>query len=539
MPKVSQEDLKAFGIAVKRARSLETWTLDELGGKFDPPVGKSFISKVENGSKDTLNSRTVGRFIKALKMDDSWIDKFLDTDTTQDGDETEQERKADHLFEMVKRSETIPQSSEDLLILLANKHAEGNYTDQSTAFIGLSNALEAAERIRLRGEMPRDNTGSQLNAVMAEVAKLNADGALDAANNLLDVEEKRMRDAHKANKDREDEQSRQLLEQRLDHDRLRNDPTAAADRIISDLMRQAPAGGVFSATREIKRQWDAQGERQGDPFDLRVSLMLANRNMKRAKGWQKGPALADLGHGRLAIGMRKIDLAFLHSAEKAFRAVIKASAKTESRRNQAIDQSNLGRVLCELGERENDPDILRVSVAAHRASLQLWQHEEEPNNWAIAHHSLSGSLAALGRVEQDEGFLLEAISIREDILSIRSHDITPEDRATYKLSLAITKRSLGRMKKDATLFDDAQTLYEECLTVNSPDHAVYKWANLIGGLGELALDRFALDPNPRHLDEAEKRLTDARPVMVKTHEPLAERCNDLLAQIAAARSQVG
>ena len=164
-------------------------------------------------------------------------------------------------------------------------------------------------------------------------------------------------------------------------------------------------------------------------------------------------------------------------------------------------------MLCELGERENDPDILRVSVAAHRASLQLWQHEEEPNNWAIAHHSLSGSLAALGRVEQDEGFLLEAISIREDILSIRSHDITPEDRATYKLSLAITKRSLGRMKKDATLFDDAQTLYEECLTVNSPDHAVYKWANLIGGLGELALDRFALDPNPRHLVEAEKRLS--------------------------------
>ncbi len=244
-------------------------------------------------------------------MDDSWIDKFLDTDTTQDGDETEQERKADHLYDMVKRSDTIPQSSEDLLILLANTHAEGNYTDQSTAFIGLSNALRAAERIRLRGEMPIGNSGSQLNAVMAEVAKLNAAGALDAANDLLDAEEKRMRAAHKANKDREDEQHRQLLNQRLDHDRLRNDPTAAADRIISDLKRQAPAGGVFDATRDKMQRWNEQGKRQGDPFDLRVSLMLANRNLKRAKRWQESQALTDLGNARFAIGRRKIDLAFL------------------------------------------------------------------------------------------------------------------------------------------------------------------------------------------------------------------------------------
>lgn len=155
------------------------------------------------------------------------------------------------------------------------------------------------------------------------------------------------------------------------------------------------------------------------------------------------------------------------------------------------------------------------------------------------HSSLSTSLAALGHVEQDEGLLLEAISISQDILAIRTQDIPLEDRGNYKLGLAIDMRSLGRMRKDATLFDEAETLYEECLTVTSPDSALYAWANLISGLGELALDRFALDPDPRHLDEAEKRLNDARPVMVKTHEPLAERCSDLLSQITAARSQAG
>ena len=190
MIKVSPEDLKAFGLAVKHALSLETWTLDELGAAIDPPVGKSFISKIEKGRKGALNSRTVGRFIKALEMDEAWIDKFLDTDTTDESDETPAERDADRLIQMVTRYETIPQSSEHLLILLANQHAEGHYTDQSTTFVGLTKALEAAKSIRKRGKMSPDNTGSQLNAVMAEVAKLNAEGALDETNDLLDDEEK-------------------------------------------------------------------------------------------------------------------------------------------------------------------------------------------------------------------------------------------------------------------------------------------------------------------------------------------------------------
>jgi len=188
--KVPPEDLKAFGLAVKHARSLKTWNLDELGATIDPPVGKSFISKIEKGRKGALNSRTVGRFIKALEMDEAWIDKFLDTDTTDESDETPAERDADRLIQMVTRYETIPQSSEHLLILLANQHAEGHYTDQSTTFVGLTKALEAAKSIRKRGKMSPDNTGSQLNAVMAEVAKLNAEGALDETNDLLDDEEK-------------------------------------------------------------------------------------------------------------------------------------------------------------------------------------------------------------------------------------------------------------------------------------------------------------------------------------------------------------
>ncbi|MDG1529766.1 MAG: hypothetical protein P8Q99_00295 [Paracoccaceae bacterium] len=46
LPKVSNDDLKVFGQAVQRARSLKGWTLDQLGNAIDPPVGKSLVSKI-------------------------------------------------------------------------------------------------------------------------------------------------------------------------------------------------------------------------------------------------------------------------------------------------------------------------------------------------------------------------------------------------------------------------------------------------------------------------------------------------------------
>jgi tetratricopeptide (TPR) repeat protein len=528
----------AFGLAVKRARSLKPWTLEQLGFAVKPAVGKSFISKIENGRKEGLNSHTVGRFIKALDLDEVWIDKFLDTDATDEDDETKAERDADRLMQMVTKSETIPQSSEDLLIVLANQHAEGNYTDQSTAFVGLTKALEAAERIRKRGEMPADNTGSQLNAVMAEVAKLNAYGALDEANDLLDVEEKRMREEHKAVKERQDEQNRRLLEQRLDQDRLRDDPTAAADRLIRDLMRQAPAGGVCEATSKLISEWLDRGKSQGDPFDLRVALMLANRNLKRAKGFQKGAALHDLGVCRRIIGERSVDLAFLQSAEKVMRAALKAFSKAKSRGNWSKTHVSLGSVLASLGERQKDPVLLRDSINTFEAALSIMDIDKDLIDWPITKGNLSGALFHLGELEQNSALIEEAISAAAAAFSFRSGDKADETNAQNNLSLAIYKRGLGRLTKNATLFDEAQTHYEEALRIWSPEKALYDWANTIGGLGELALDRFALDQNPLHLDEAERRLLDAKPVMEKGHEPAAERCDDLLAQIAVARATV-
>lgn len=531
LTKVSSADLKAFGVAVKRARSLKPWTLDKLGAAFDPPMGKSLISKVENGRKGSLGVLTVGRFIKALDMDETWIDKFLGVETTEDGDETKAEQDADLIMERAKREKVTEGASEDLIILLANQHAEGTYIDRETAYIGLRNALMAFGEMKAQSKI-RGSADDQFQDVMARVAELNDLGELEDASALLEEEAKRMRQSHKVVEERHQEDWRQMVQQQLRQDRLNDDPAAAADRLIRDLIRHAPAGGVFWATSDLINEWRKRGEKQGDPFDLRVALVLANRNLKRSKRHQKGQALLSLGNCRLSIGERRVDPAFVIAAEKAMRAALEIASKLNDKPNMAICQSNVGTILQDLGVRQSDPDLLRNAIALHRSAINLIIPNEDWNS----QNSLATALRELGELEQETSLLQESLSIHLELLSRQPKDKYPDRWAGTKLNLAIVKRSLGRLSKDVTSLDEAQSDYEGALTIQAPETAPYSWANLVGGLGELALDRFALDQDARHLDEAEKRLNDAKAVMAKSHEPLSERCDALLAKIAAARN---
>ncbi|MDH3265051.1 MAG: helix-turn-helix domain-containing protein [Paracoccaceae bacterium] len=257
--------LDDFGRAVKRARSLKGWTLDQLAGAMDGSTGKSFLSNIEKGQRD-ISPRTVGRLINALDLDETWIDPFLAADIAPDAEETRTDRDADRLPRSAAKDETIPETARELTILLANTYAEGKHVDVFTAYTGLRSALDAAAAIKARGEMP-DNTGGQLQAVMAEVARPNDLGQLDAAAAVLDDAMARV-----------DQNRAAIFDQQLNQDRLRNRPEEAAERLIRNLHRRAPAGGVFNATCDLLHEWRERGERQGSPFDVQVALALAKWN---------------------------------------------------------------------------------------------------------------------------------------------------------------------------------------------------------------------------------------------------------------------
>lgn len=305
MPKVSNDDLKAFGQAVQRARSLRGWTLDQLGNAIDPPVGKSLVSKIEKGRKDTLNSRTVGRFIKALNLDENWIDKFLHVDTTDDGDETKAERDADIIIDRALREDVTEGASEELLIQLANTYAEGTHKDRDTAYNSVRNALAAYARLKSAGL--GDNSADALhNAIMAEVTALNDAGELDNAEAKLEDAERAMKAAHQDEEKRKDQQITNMLNNRIAQDRLRDRPDLAADRLIQNTRDHREGGTLFDTISKKADEWSEQGNKDGDLFTLQVALNIAKTNYEtnKKKSGLTALALNSLGWSHLRLAER-------------------------------------------------------------------------------------------------------------------------------------------------------------------------------------------------------------------------------------------
>ena len=534
MPKVAQSVLDEFGKAVKRARSLKGWQLDQLSAAMEGgKASRSYLSNLEKGQRQ-ISPPTVGRLIKALDLDESWIDRFLDDEVLQEAEETPVDQETERLLRLKAGDGQTPDAAEDLLILLANTHAQGQYTDTLTAYQALRGALEANERIRQRGET-RGNAGEQLQAVMAEVTRLNTEGRVDEADGLLDAEERRMKAAHRADRERQDAEATALLDRRLDQDRLRDDPRAAAKRLIRDRHRQSPPGGVWKATRAMLIERRERGERQGDPFELRVALALAKANHDKAKGPMRGHALFDLGNCHLAIGERASEDRHLKAAETAFRAALNQFPKRKDPKNWAIAKNGLGNALLNLGQRAQDDALLRDAVAAYEDALTVRTKEAAPTDWATAKNNLGTALRTLGERAQDDALLRDAVAAHEGALTVRTKEAAPMDWATTKSNLGVALQALGERAKDDALLHDAEAAYLLCLKERKRDAVPFLWAKTQWNLGDLALARFAVEPDAALLHTAERHVGDARAVFAEGSDHQTGRCDALLRKIAEER----
>lgn len=183
MPKVASADLIAFGLAVKRARSLKGWTLDQLGAAMDSASGKSFLSDIEKGKRE-IGALTVGKMIKALGLSEAWIDKFLEAEGNPDAEETKLDLAADRLMRLAEQDPTAPPATEPLLLLLAEEWAQKSFTDPQIAYTALRGALQAGADLKAQGSLP-SNASDQLQAILRRVSELNDAGQLEDADAAL------------------------------------------------------------------------------------------------------------------------------------------------------------------------------------------------------------------------------------------------------------------------------------------------------------------------------------------------------------------
>lgn len=390
-------------------------------------------------------------------------------------------------------------------------------------------------RLRARGDLKGSNAASHLDLVLADVAKLNEELRFDEADALFDVEEKRMREAHVATEERQAEEARQLLQQRLDQDRIRNRPDLVAKRLIADLGKQAHLEGLFRARNTFCFDWMQKADASGDMFGLRVALEMAKANYEKAKGKRvlESVSLNTLGVYYFNIAERSLDPRSLILARNAFEGALKKTSKSKEPLHWASFQASLGSVLREIGECEKHEGFVREAVRAHQDSLAVRQaHESEyqKSSW----NNLGTALLSLGELTRDVDVLKHAIDALENALDLKDKEREVLDWELTKNNLGLAQRWLGAMSGDLEMLKTARASYKACEEIDFRDQANFTWAMLQWIIADLALARFQLEPDAVLLIEARAYVGRAREVFEDGSDYQTQRCDDLIARIEAA-----
>ncbi len=430
-----------------------------------------------------------------------------------------------------------------LLQALAQDFATGRFPDPELALNGLRAALAAAaETAALADE----------NETLRAVAALNAAGDRAGAAALLDgaTEEP-------------------LISAAARQDRICNAPEQAAARQIARLKAAAPAGGVFRATVDLLYEKLEAGEKAGDPFDMLLALELAKALYKRAKGGELGQAQTSLGNCHQIIGQFRPGRKHLDLAADLFTAAAKAVARTKQPENWAFSQHNLGGIHELIGLRHRDGAMLKKAIKAYAAVLEVFNSQAAPVEWANSTAARANVRAALGRMTGDAALIETALADLDAVLELLKQDEHPAEWASALATRALARRHLAEVtgeaaplpaaiaefeQADAVLagldapaerarlqhnlgltalalpegagLERAEQAFTAALALGRRDHADYRWAESLTGLGEVALLRGDTAAAKAHLTEAQAVLA------LDPASAALERCADLLAGIA-------
>ncbi|WP_299024330.1 helix-turn-helix transcriptional regulator [uncultured Sulfitobacter sp.] len=503
MPDVAQEILTAFGDAVRKANGLKGWSLDSLGAAITPPMSKGYLSRIQNGKRQ-LSPATVGKLIKVLDLDESWMDRFLGN---AEDEVTQEDRRAEQLLSATGHDEAID-IAENLMIALAYEYAEGDANDLDSAYRGLKVALQTAVEMKARAALP-DNTDAGISAVRAEVQRLNEAEELDEAAAAID--------AAMAQKTAE---VSALLDLGVQQDRMRNEPEAAAAKLVQQVMLDAPTEPL-NALRNVMIEWYERGRDGGLAFEATVAIQLARSNLAFATDANaRGTVQNDLGNTLSILGARESETARLDEAVLAYREALKEWSRERVPLEWAMTQNNLGNALKFLGERESGTMRLDEAVVAFREALKERTHARVPLDWATTQNNLGNALKSLGERESGTARLDEAVMAYREALKERTRKQVPLDWAMTQNNLGNALATLGVRESGTARLDEAVLAYREALKERTRERVPLQWAMTQNNLGNALRSLGVRESGTARLDEAVEAFREALKERTRTRVPL-------------------
>lgn len=428
------------------------------------------------------------------------------------------------------------------VIALAERYAEGSPGEFDAAYRGLERALEIAAQ-RPSG----DNLGTEVQAIITEVERLNDAGAVDDAMAAL-------RQAQAARLARIEEERAALMglyDRGIAQAVLTRSVTDAVAAELGKLDLEVPEPARrFDALRDVQDGWFARGRDRGLTFDLEVAVMLARHTYDMAPDRpHERAALNDLALALQILGERSPDPGHLEEAVAAGREMLRDWPDGEAPEHRVVAQTNLGNALAILGQRErgtarleqavaayrtalhhdlldHKPDLLATvlmnlantlkflgdredrttrteeAVMAYRDALAIWTRDRAPMDWAMVNGNLGNALMALGQRDTGTGRLEDAVACFRSALEERTRTRAPMEWALTRMNLGIALQLLGQRLNDPALLREAITAMRDALEVRTRDLLPLEWARTQNNLGTALLMLGQWDGAPSILEEA-------------------------------------
>jgi transcriptional regulator with XRE-family HTH domain len=507
--------LAEFGYQVREARTRKGWKLEDVARQaFANPDRKGYVSQIENG-KITISPRTVGNLARVLDLPPAVTAPLLRQTLPATDEVSEKDRNAEYLLKTAAQSPSGFHPAEALLIALAYQYAPGSEGDLVSASNGLRAALDTAAEMQRTARLPH-NAADQVDAVLAELEKLNAKGELDAGAATL-------ASARAAARDRIAEETSglmRILDSTVAQARLRNAPQDAADALVEKLLLDNPPD-AFDALRALQDEWYERGRDLGLAFDATVAIHLAEHSLTRAQTPdERGAALNDLAIALRTLGEREPGTARLDAAVLAYTAALQEYTRDRVPLDWATTQMNLGSALLTLGQREPGTARLDAAVLAYTAALQEFTRDRVPLDWARTHMNLGNALLTLGEREPGTARLDAAVLAYTAALQEVTRDRVPLQWATTQMNLGNALRNLGEREPGTARLDAAVLAYTAALQEVTRERVPLDWATTLMNLGTALATLGEREPGTARLDAAVLAYTAALQEYTRERVPL-------------------
>ncbi|MBO6882800.1 MAG: tetratricopeptide repeat protein [Marivita sp.] len=488
-------DLVEFGKAVRLARTAKGMTLEMLAHEaLGNQDRKSYVSAVEKGRK-RLSALTVQKFATFLELDDPVVARLVTGAADEDEPITQVEVNADAISKELEEVRKTLKLSEALAVSLAYEFAEGNPTDLTSALNELRRAFEVAAKQPTTGNLDAD-----VNAVLEEVRRLNADDRMEEAKEAL----REALERKKAQQEQVAAEVSALIRSGIDQAVLMRDVEEAARLVVEQVETevQAPEDRFYAIDR-ASIDWQERGRDGRLAFDLEVSIAIARHLLERSTSAEKrGKAFNSLATALAILGEREIGTARLEEAVAAYRSALEEHTREQVPLDWAMTQNNLGNALQNLGTRESGTARLEDAVTVFRSALEEYTRERVPLDWAMTQNNLGTALATLGERESGTARLEEAVTAFRAALEVRTRERVPLNWAATQNNLGAALLTLGERESGTERLEEAATAFRAAQKEITRGRLPLNWAKNQSNLGNALLMLGQRDSGTQRLEEA-------------------------------------